>query len=222
MLHHNYIGTEHLLLGLMHEGEGVAAKALTNLGYTLEQLRAYLHLDDTAGVTGHIPFTPECKRVLELALREALQLGHPYIGTEHILLAMCRESSDNPDTIGQKMLNSMKMYSRVRYEVISILTSFGPSPETKIPQIEDEEPMFDGPVISVSSITATVVKRPTKVIERIEQTYLVPMPTTLGDLLNDIQHLTDHLPDGLSYEDVSVAFIQGEIHMTYKNETNRG
>ncbi|HRL80703.1 MAG TPA: Clp protease N-terminal domain-containing protein, partial [Propioniciclava sp.] len=88
MLNHNYIGTEHLLLGLIHEGEGVAAKALESLGISLESVRA--QVEDIIGPgeqapTGHIPFTPRAKKVLELSMREALQLNHPYIGTEHIL-----------------------------------------------------------------------------------------------------------------------------------------
>ena len=91
MLNHNYIGTEHLLLGLIHEGEGVAAKALDSMGITLTGARE--QVQDIIGPgqqapSGHIPFTPRAKKVLELSLREALQLGHNYIGTEHILLAL--------------------------------------------------------------------------------------------------------------------------------------
>jgi ATP-dependent Clp protease ATP-binding subunit ClpC len=94
LLNHNYIGTEHLLLGLIHEGEGLAAKALESLGVTLEGVRS--QVEDMIGVgtatpQGHIPFTPRAKKVLELSLREALQLGHNYIGTEHILLGLLRE-----------------------------------------------------------------------------------------------------------------------------------
>jgi ATP-dependent Clp protease ATP-binding subunit ClpC len=91
MLNHNYIGTEHILLGLIHEGEGVAAKALESMGISLDAVRE--QVQDIIGQgqqqpTGHIPFTPRAKKVLELSLREALQLGHNYIGTEHILLAL--------------------------------------------------------------------------------------------------------------------------------------
>ncbi len=94
MLNHNYIGTEHILLGLIHEGEGVAAKALESLGISLDAVRE--QVQDIIGQgqqppTGHIPFTPRAKKVLELSLREALQLGHNYIGTEHILLGLIRE-----------------------------------------------------------------------------------------------------------------------------------
>src|SRR3978361_653489 len=91
MLNHNYIGTEHILLGLIHEGEGVAAKALESLGISRapvgEEVQD-LHGQGQQHPTGHIPFTPRAKKVLELSLREALQLGHNYIGTEHILLGL--------------------------------------------------------------------------------------------------------------------------------------
>src|SRR6202000_443417 len=94
MLNHNYIGTEHILLGLIHEGEGVAAKALESLGISLEAGRQQVEEIIGQGQqapSGHIPFTPRAKKVLELSLREALQLGHNYIGTEHILLGLIRE-----------------------------------------------------------------------------------------------------------------------------------
>jgi ATP-dependent Clp protease ATP-binding subunit ClpA len=94
MLNHNYIGTEHLLLGLVHEGEGIAAKALESLGVGLETVR--LQVEEMIGQgqqapSGHIPFTPRVKKVLELANREAEDLGHNYIGTEHLLLGLIRE-----------------------------------------------------------------------------------------------------------------------------------
>src|SRR5277367_3425434 len=94
MLNHQYIGTEHLLLGLIDEGEGVAARVLASLGIKQEMVRQ--RVEEIIGrgqqaPSGHIPFTPRAKKVLQLALREALQLGHNYIGTEHILLGLIRE-----------------------------------------------------------------------------------------------------------------------------------
>ncbi|HUC15471.1 MAG TPA: Clp protease N-terminal domain-containing protein [Acidimicrobiales bacterium] len=94
LLSHNFIGTEHLLLGLIRQGDGVAAHALASLGIRLEAVRAAV--EETIGpagasITGSPPFTPRAKKVLELSLREALQLGHNYIGTEHILLGLVRE-----------------------------------------------------------------------------------------------------------------------------------
>ena len=94
LLNHNYIGTEHILLGLIHEGEGVAAKALESLDISLDGVRAQVKESIGQGQqapSGHIPFTPRAKKVLELSLREALQLGHTYICTEHILLGLIRE-----------------------------------------------------------------------------------------------------------------------------------
>ena len=94
LLNHSYIGTEHILLGLIHEGEGVAAKALESLNISLEAVREQVEEiigQGGSSPSGHIPFTPRAKKVLELSLREALQLGHNYIGTEHILLGLIRE-----------------------------------------------------------------------------------------------------------------------------------
>ena len=94
MLHHDHIGTEHILLGLIRGGDGVAARALESLGISLEAVRQ--HVGEITGQgqrapSGHIPFTPRATKVLELSLREALQLGHNYIGTEHILLGLLEE-----------------------------------------------------------------------------------------------------------------------------------
>ncbi len=96
LLHHNYIGTEHLLLGLIAQGDGVGGKALEHLGIDLLNVRAEIQRiigigASTSVAEGHIPFTPRSKHVLELALRESSQLGHGYIGTEHILLGLVRE-----------------------------------------------------------------------------------------------------------------------------------
>lgn len=94
MLQHNYIGTEHFLLGLIHEGQGVAAKVLADLSVDVEKVRNDVREIIGMGQqapSGHIPFTPRAKKILELALREALQLGHNYVGTEHLLLGIIRE-----------------------------------------------------------------------------------------------------------------------------------
>jgi ATP-dependent Clp protease ATP-binding subunit ClpC len=91
---HRYIGTEHLLLGLLVEGEGVAASVLGGAGVTVDQVRATVEEVVAPGsekVLGHVPFTPRTRRALETALREALQLGHNYIGTEHLLLGLTRD-----------------------------------------------------------------------------------------------------------------------------------
>jgi ATP-dependent Clp protease ATP-binding subunit ClpC len=124
MLSHNYIGTEHILLGLIHEGEGVAAKALESLGISLEAVRA--QVEDIIGQgqqapTGHIPFTPRAKKVLELSLREALQLGHNYIGTEHILLGLIREGEG---VAAQVLVKLGADLNRVRQQVIQLLSGY--------------------------------------------------------------------------------------------------
>jgi ATP-dependent Clp protease ATP-binding subunit ClpC len=124
MLNHNYIGTEHILLGLIHEGEGVAAKALESLGISLEAVRNQVEEiigQGQAAPTGHIPFTPRAKKVLELSLREALQLGHNYIGTEHILLGLIREGEGVAAQVLQKLGADL---NRVRQQVIQLLSGY--------------------------------------------------------------------------------------------------
>jgi ATP-dependent Clp protease ATP-binding subunit ClpC len=124
MLNHNYIGTEHILLGLIHEGEGVAAKALESLGISLEGVREQVEEIIGQGQTapaGHIPFTPRAKKVLELSLREALQLGHNYIGTEHILLGLIREGEGVAAQVLQKLGADL---NRVRTQVIQLLSGY--------------------------------------------------------------------------------------------------
>jgi ATP-dependent Clp protease ATP-binding subunit ClpA len=106
LLGHNYIGTEHLLLGLVHDDEGVACQALESLGISLSAIRAQVEEiigQGQAAPTGHMPFTPRAKKVLELSLREALQLGHNYIGTEHILLGLIREGQGVGAQVLQKL-----------------------------------------------------------------------------------------------------------------------
>jgi ATP-dependent Clp protease ATP-binding subunit ClpC len=124
LLNHNYIGTEHILLGLIHEGEGVAAKALESLGISLEAVRAQVEEiigQGGSSPSGHIPFTPRAKKVLELSLREALQLGHNYIGTEHILLGLIREGEG---VAAQVLVKLGADLSRVRQQVIQLLSGY--------------------------------------------------------------------------------------------------
>ena len=124
MLNHNYIGTEHILLGLIHEGEGVAAKALEGMGISLDGVRGQVEEIIGQGQqapSGHIPFTPRAKKVLELSLREALQLGHNYIGTEHILLGLIREGEG---VAAQVLVKLGADLSRVRNTVIQLLSGY--------------------------------------------------------------------------------------------------
>ncbi len=127
LLNHNYIGTEHILLGLIHEGEGVAARALETMGIGLDSVRQ--QVVDIIGQgsqapSGHIPFTPRAKKVLELSLREALQLGHNYIGTEHILLGLIREGEGVAAQVLQKLGADLH---KVRQTVIQLLSGYSGS-----------------------------------------------------------------------------------------------
>ncbi|MGB1727627.1 MAG: ATP-dependent Clp protease ATP-binding subunit, partial [Ilumatobacteraceae bacterium] len=128
LLNHSYIGTEHILLGLIHEGEGVAAKALESLSISLEAVRSQVEEiigQGGSSPSGHIPFTPRAKKVLELSLREALQLGHNYIGTEHILLGLIREGEG---VAAQVLVKLGADLSRVRQQVIQLLSGYqGPA-----------------------------------------------------------------------------------------------
>ena len=121
MLNHNYIGTEHILLGLIHEGEGVAAEALESLGISLDAVRQQVEEIIGQGQeapSGHIPFTPRAKKVLELSLRESLQLGHNYIGTEHILLGLIREGDG---VAAQVLVRLGADLNLVRHQVIQLI-----------------------------------------------------------------------------------------------------
>ncbi|MBI9001059.1 ATP-dependent Clp protease ATP-binding subunit [Corynebacterium sp. CCM 9185] len=133
MLNHNYIGTEHILLGLIHEGEGVAAKALESMGISLDAVRQEVEEiigHGTQPHTGHIPFTPRAKKVLELSLREGLQMGHKYIGTEFLLLGLIREGEG---VAAQVLVKLGADLPRVRQQVIQLLSGYegsqGDSPE---------------------------------------------------------------------------------------------
>jgi ATP-dependent Clp protease ATP-binding subunit ClpC len=126
MLGHTWIGTEHILLGLIHEGDGVAANALGSLGISLDVVRQ--QVEEVIGQgdqvpSGHIPFTPRAKKVLELSLRESKQLGHTYIGTEHILLGLIREG----DGVAAQVLVKLGAdLNRVRQQVIQLISGEQP------------------------------------------------------------------------------------------------
>jgi ATP-dependent Clp protease ATP-binding subunit ClpC len=123
-LNHNYIGTEHILLGLIHEGDGVAARSLESLGISLDAVRQQVEEIIGRGQqapSGHIPFTPRAKKVLELSLRESLQLGHNYIGTEHILLGLLREGDG---VAAQVLVRLGADLNRVLRQVILLLHGY--------------------------------------------------------------------------------------------------
>ena len=120
LLSHNFIGTEHVLLGMIHEGEGIAAQVLESAGISLEAARAKVAAIVGPGASspsGHIPFTPRAKKVLEMALREAIQLGDNFIGTEHLLLGLLREGQGVAVDVLQ---NSGADLRRLREQVIDL------------------------------------------------------------------------------------------------------
>jgi ATP-dependent Clp protease ATP-binding subunit ClpC len=125
-LRHNYIGTEHILLGLLREEEGLAARVLESLDITVEEVRAQVARiigpGDEPIVSGQIPFTPRAKKVLELSLREALSLKHTYIGTEHILLGLVRE---NEGVAARILLDFGADAEKIRNEIMRVLSGPG-------------------------------------------------------------------------------------------------
>jgi len=132
-LKHNYIGTEHILLGLLREEEGLAARVLESLDITVEEVRAQVARIVGQGdevTTGQIPFTPRAKKVLELALREALSLGHNYIGTEHILLGLVRE---NEGVAARILLDFDADAEKIRNEIIRMLSGAGGGEQRPLP-----------------------------------------------------------------------------------------
>jgi Clp amino terminal domain, pathogenicity island component len=150
LLNHTYIGTEHILLGLIHEGEGVAARALTELGISLDAVRAEVEKIVGRGKsppTGHIPFTPRAKKVLELSLREAINLGHNYIGTEHILLGLIREGEG---VAAQVLLKLGAGLDPVRQVVVQLLAGYAGGPPEPLGQLR----------ISQQAVTAGIAGGP--------------------------------------------------------------
>ena len=151
-LKHNYIGTEHILLGLLREEEGLAARVLDSLDITVEEVRAQVARIIGQGeevTAGQIPFTPRAKKVLELALREALSLGHNYIGTEHILLGLVRE---NEGVAARILLDFDADDEKIRNEVIRVLSlKTGREPVRTTARLIVHCPSCDAPVESVGT-----------------------------------------------------------------------
>src|SRR5579863_8245457 len=162
MLNHNYIGTEHILLGLIHEGEGVAAKALESLGISLEAVRQQVEEIIGQGQqapTGSPPFTPRAKKVLELSLREALQLGHKYIGTEHMLLGLVREGEG---VAAQVLISLGADLAKVRQQVIQLLSGYQGGKESPGQSSSSESPTGGSPVLDQFGRNLTQLARDNK------------------------------------------------------------
>ena len=165
-LNHNYIGTEHILLGLIPEGEGVAAKALESMGISLEAVRQEVEEiigQGTEPPVGHIPFTPRAKKVLELSLREGLQMGHKYIGTEFLLLGLIREGEG---VAAQVLVKLGADLPRVRQQVIQLLSGYegGDSPENTSNDSNDAIGAGAGPGASSSRGSRGAGERSTSLV----------------------------------------------------------
>jgi ATP-dependent Clp protease ATP-binding subunit ClpA len=155
MLNHNYIGTEHILLGLIHEGEGIAAKALESLGISLDAVRQQVEEIIGQGQeapSGHIPFTPRAKKVLELSLRESLQLGHNYIGTEHILLGLIREGDG---VAAQVLVRLGADLNRVRQQVIQLIAGRPPREGAPGPEVQARLDVAEGRLAALEQRVGT-------------------------------------------------------------------
>jgi ATP-dependent Clp protease ATP-binding subunit ClpA len=141
VLNRSYIGGEHVLIGLIHEGEGTAAKALADLGIRLDSVRALEAQFDQGGPTpaGHVPFTPACKKALELSLREALQLGHNYIGTEHLLLGLMRDIEGAPAKILTTLGATPEL---VRKAVVDLLHAYAKPPPPRFLRSPEADPTY--------------------------------------------------------------------------------
>jgi ATP-dependent Clp protease ATP-binding subunit ClpC len=171
MLNHNYIGTEHILLGLIHEGEGVAAKALESLGISLDAVRQQVEEIIGQGQqapSGHIPFTPRAKKVLELSLREARRLGHNYIGTEHILLGLIHEG----DGVGAQVLRGFGVdFNRARQQIIQLLHGWQ---EEEVPLSESLAAASPGELDDLRDRLAAFTARLTAIERRLRESPTAP------------------------------------------------
>ncbi|MFF5290766.1 Clp protease N-terminal domain-containing protein [Paractinoplanes globisporus] len=190
MLNHAEIGTEHFLLGLIHDGEGVATQALESLGISLEDLRE--QIEEIIGIgaqasPGHLPFTPRARRVLELALREALQLGHTYIGTEHLLLGLIREGEG---VAGQVLIRLGADLNRTRQQVIRLLS--GNTPAAARPDAAEPAPATSGAPSLDDRARRTVV-----------------LAQEEARALNHNYIGTEHILLGLIHDDLAVAIVEG-------------
>jgi ATP-dependent Clp protease ATP-binding subunit ClpA len=188
-LGHDYIGTEHILLGLIRVSDGVAAQALESLGISLAAVRReviqIVGQGDMSQLPSHIPFTRRAKKVLELSLREALQLGHNYIGTEHILLGLLREG----EGVGAQVLVKLGAdLNRVRQQVIQVLQLHPVEEEAGVVEIPGEVP---APGARLRSSTAAHVGPPVRVVgSRIQ---LESLNVRIGEVISRLDVIVERL-----------------------------
>ena len=233
LLSHDYIGTEHLLLALVHEGEGVAAKALERLGVALDDVRERVReMVGTGGSapTGHIPFTPRAKKVLELSLREALQLGHNYIGTEHVLLGLVREG----EGVAARVLSGMGVdLSGVRQEVVQLLSGHSrpatgterkePARTPAAARAQAEARRLAGPApVSTDHLLRGLVRDPESLATRALGALGVT-PTVLEDALAGLDPAgsTDELPEEAGARRLRVEVRHDGVAVVLEDESLR-
>ncbi len=189
MLNHNYIGTEHILLGLIHEGEGVAAKALESLDISLDAVRQQVEEIIGQGQqapSGHIPFTRRAKKVLELSLRESLQLGHNYIGTEHILLGLIREGDG---VAAQVLVRLGADLNRVRQQVIQLISGQQPP---------GHQPAWEGTPMTEAQARLDVIEERLAAVE--QRLGTGPDTTDLDEQIAQVSREKESAVDAHDYE----------------------